>query len=177
MLTIGKTIGGGIPIGTYGFTHEIAERMGDSIEEELSDVGGVGGTLAGNALSLAAARACMGEVLTDEAFERMIALGERFTEGVQSVIDEHGAPWHVTRLGCRAEYLFSPEVARNGAQAAASGDSELDRYMHLHALNRGILLTPFHNMSLMSPATSEADVDRHTEVFSHGVGELVRGPG
>ena len=176
MLTIGKTIGGGIPIGTYGFTHEVASRIGDAIEEELSDVGGIGGTLAGNALSLAATRACLGEVLTEEAFERMIALGERFTEGVQSVIDEHGAPWHVTRLGCRAEYLFSPEVARDGAQAAASGDEEIDRYMHLHALNRGILLTPFHNMALMSPATSEADVDRHTEVFREGVGELVAGP-
>ena len=176
VLTIGKTIGGGIPIGTYGFTHEVAEGISNSIEDELSDVGGVGGTLAGNALSLAAARACLGEVLTDEAFERMIALGERFTEGVQSVIDEHGAPWHVTRLGCRAEFLFSPEVARDGAQAAASGDAELDRYMHLHALNRGILLTPFHNMSLMSPATAAEDVDRHTEVFRDGVGELVRGP-
>jgi glutamate-1-semialdehyde 2,1-aminomutase len=176
MLTIGKPIAGGIPIGTYGFTEEVASRIGDAIEEELSDIGGIGGTLAGNALSLAAARATLSEVLTDEAFERMIALGERFTAGVQSVIDEHGAPWHVTRLGCRAEYLFSPDVARNGAQAAASGDAELDRYMHLHALNRGILLTPFHNMALMSPATTEADVDRHTEVFRDGVGELVSGP-
>ncbi|MCE3266552.1 MAG: hypothetical protein K0S15_1261 [Solirubrobacterales bacterium] len=176
MLTIGKPIAGGIPIGTYGFTEEVASRIGDAIEEELSDIGGIGGTLAGNALSLAAARATLSEVLTDEAFERMIALGERFTAGVQSVIDEHGAPWHVTRLGCRAEYLFSPDVARNGALAAASGDAELDRYMHLHALNRGILLTPFHNMALMSPATTEADVDRHTEVFRDGVGELVSGP-
>ena len=176
MLTIGKPIAGGIPIGTYGFTEEVASRIGDAIEEELSDIGGIGGTLAGNALSLAAARATLSEVLTDEAFERMIALGERFTAGVQSVIDEQGAPWHVTRLGCRAEYLFSPDVARNGAQAAASGDAELDRYMHLHALNRGILLTPFHNMALMSPATTEADVDRHTEVFRDGVGELVSGP-
>ena len=176
MLTIGKPIAGGIPIGTYGFTEEVASRIGDAIEEELSDIGGIGGTLAGNALSLAAARATLSEVLTDEAFERMIALGERFTAGVQSVIDEQGAPWHVTRLGCRAEYLFSPDVARNGALAAASGDAELDRYMHLHALNRGILLTPFHNMALMSPATTEADVDRHTEVFRDGVGELVSGP-
>jgi glutamate-1-semialdehyde 2,1-aminomutase len=176
MLTIGKPIAGGIPIGTYGFTQEIADRIGDAIEEEISDTGGIGGTLAGNPLSLAAARACLGEVMTDEAFERMIALGERFTDGVQSVIDEHGAPWHVTRLGCRAEYLFSPDVARDGAQAAASGDAELDRYMHLHALNRGVLLTPFHNMALMSPATTEGDVDRHTEVFREGVGELVEGP-
>ncbi|HZA59228.1 MAG TPA: aspartate aminotransferase family protein [Solirubrobacterales bacterium] len=176
MLTIGKPIAGGIPIGTYGFTEEVASRIGDAIEEELSDIGGIGGTLAGNALSLAAARATLSEVLTDEAFERMIVLGERFTAGVQSVIDEQGAPWHVTRLGCRAEYLFSPDVARNGAQAAASGDAELDRYMHLHALNRGILLTPFHNMALMSPATTEADVDHHTEVFRDGVGELVSGP-
>jgi glutamate-1-semialdehyde 2,1-aminomutase len=175
LLTIGKPIAGGIPIGTYGFSAEVAARVGSAIGEELSDVGGIGGTLAGNALSLAATRATLSEVLTDEAFERMISLGERFTEGVESVISELKAPWHVTRLGCRAEYLFSPEPARTGAEAAAAGDEELDRYMHLHALNRGVLLTPFHNMALMSPATSAEDVDRHSEVFREGVAELVAG--
>lgn len=176
MLTIGKPIGGGIPVGAYGFSAEVAERIGSVVNEELSDIGGIGGTLAGSPLSLAATRATLSEVLTEEAFERMISLGERFTEGVESVISELSAPWHVTRLGCRAEYLFSPEPARTGAEAAAAGDEELDRYMHLHALNRGILLTPFHNMALISPATSGGDVDRHTEVFREGVAELVTGP-
>ena len=102
----------------------------------------------------------------------MIALGERFEQGVQGVIDERGLPWHVTRLGCRVEYLFRPERPVTGSDAAAGGDHLLDRLIHLYALNRGILLTPFHNMALMSPATTEADVDRHTEVFGEIAGEL-----
>jgi glutamate-1-semialdehyde 2,1-aminomutase len=104
-------------------------------------------------------------VLTDEAFARMIELGERFEAGVQGVIETRGLPWHVTRIGCRVEYLFRPERPRTGSEAAASGDPLLDRLAHLWALNRGILLTPFHNMALMCPATSEHDVDLHTEVF------------
>jgi len=104
-------------------------------------------------------------VLTHEAFERMISLGERFEAGVAGAIERHGLPWHVTRLGCRVEYLFRPERPRSGTEAAAGADHLLDRLIHLWALNRGILLTPFHNMALMSPATTEADVDRHTEVF------------
>ena len=134
----------------------------------------MGGTLAANALSLAAMRATLAEVLTEEAFARMIPLAERWTEGVQAGIEESGLPWHVTRLGCRAEYLFGPDRPRNGAEAHAASDAALERYMHLYALNRGILLTPFHNMALMSPATTEADVDRHSEVFRKAVLELAR---
>ena len=166
LLTIGKAIGGGIACAAYGFGEEVAARVEASIGREESDVGGVGGTLAANVLSLAAMRATLGEVLTDEAFGRMIALGERFEAGVQSAIEEHDLSWHVTRLGCRVEYLFRRERPRTGSQAAAGADALLDRLVHLWALNRGILLTPFHNMALMSPATTEADVDRHTEVFA-----------
>ena len=165
VVTIGKTIAGGIPASAYGFTDELADRIAASIELEDVDVGGVGGTLAANALSLAAMRATLAEVLTGEAFGRMIPLAERWTSGVEDAIAEAALPWHVTRLGCRAEYLFGPERPRNGTEAHAAGDFALERYMHLHALNRGVLLTPFHNMALMSPATSEADVDRHSEVF------------
>ena len=103
----------------------------------------------------------------------MIALGERFEAGVQATIDARGVPWHVTRLGCRAEILFSPDRPRTGAEAAAAGDEGLDAFLHLFALNRGILLTPFHNMALMSPATTEADVDRHTEVFRQAADALL----
>jgi glutamate-1-semialdehyde 2,1-aminomutase len=173
MLTIGKPIAGGVPAAAYGFTGALAERVEASIELEDVDVGGVGGTLAANALSLAAMRATLGEVLTEEAFARMIPLAERWTEGVEAGIAASGLPWHVTRLGCRAEYLFGPARPRNGTEAHAAGDFALERYMHLHALNRGLLLTPFHNMALMSPATTEADVDRHTEVFREAVLELV----
>ncbi len=172
IVTIGKPIAGGIPAATYGFSEEVAARLTGRIELEDVDVGGIGGTLAANALSLAATRATLAEVLTDEAFERMIPLAKRWTEGVESGIEEAGLPWHVTRLGCRAEYLFGPDRPRNGAQAHAAGDFPLERYMHLHALNRGILLTPFHNMALMSPATTDADVDHHTQVFREAALEL-----
>jgi glutamate-1-semialdehyde 2,1-aminomutase len=172
VVTIGKPIAGGIPAAAYGFSEETASRLTGRIELEDVDVGGVGGTLAANALSVAAMRATLGEVLTAEAYTRMIALAERWTEGVEAAIADSELPWHVTRLGCRAEYLFGPERPRTGQQAHAAGNVELERYMHLFALNRGILLTPFHNMALMSPATTEADVDLHTEVFREAVLEL-----
>jgi glutamate-1-semialdehyde 2,1-aminomutase len=172
ILTVGKAIGSGIPSAAYGFTEEVAARIEASIARDDSDVGGIGGTLAGNVLSLAAVRATLEHVLTAEAFDRMIALGERFERGVQEAIVEHGLPWHVTRLGARAEYLFRAERPVTGSDAAAGIDPLLDRLIHLYALNRGVLLTPFHNMALMSPATTEADVDRHTEVFREATAEL-----
>ena len=173
VLTVGKAIGSGIPSAAYGFTDEVAARIDAAVGVDDSDVGGVGGTLAANVLSLAAMRATLAHVLTDDAFAHMIALGERFEQGVASVIAEHSLPWHVTRLGCRVEYLFRPERPRSGSEAAEGIDHLLDRLIHLYALNRGVLLTPFHNMALMSPATSEADVDRHTEVFAAAAAELV----
>jgi glutamate-1-semialdehyde 2,1-aminomutase len=173
VLTVGKAIGGGIPSAAYGFTQEVADRIDERIAVDDSDIGGVGGTLAANVVSLAAMRAALSEVLTDDAFARMIALGERFEDGVASVIRERSLPWHVTWLGCRAEYLFRADPPRTGSEAATGIDHLLDRFIHLYALNRGVLLTPFHNMALMSPATSEADVDRHTEVFAAAVDELL----
>jgi len=172
MLVIGKTIGGGIPVGTFGFTEAIAERITASIPLEDSDVGGIGGTLAGYALSMTAVRATLTEVLTDDAFARMTRLAVRWTEGVEGIIANRAVPWHVTRLGCRAEYHFRPDPPRDGAQQAAAGDPELERFLHLYAMNRRILMTPFHNMALMCPATTEADVDRHTTVFASAVDEL-----
>jgi glutamate-1-semialdehyde 2,1-aminomutase len=172
LLTVGKAIGSGIPSAAYGFSAEVADRIEAAIRRDESDVGGVGGTLAANVLSLAAIRATLEHVLTEEAFARMVALGERFEQGVQSVIDGHSLPWHVTRLGCRVEYLFRPERPATGSEAAAGGDHLLDRLIHLYALNRKVLLTPFHNMALMSPATTEEDVDLHTEVFGEIAAEL-----
>ena len=169
MLVIGKTIGGGIPAAAYGMRAEIGERVRGSIAVGESDVGGIGGTLAGYALSLAAVRATLGEVLTAAAFERMLPLGARWAAGVDDVLRRHDVPWHVTRLGARAEYHFMPQPPRTGAEQAANADPELERFLHLWAMNRRILMTPFHNMALMSPATTEADVDRHTEAFEAAV--------
>ncbi|MBZ0288814.1 MAG: aspartate aminotransferase family protein, partial [Anaerolineae bacterium] len=123
--------------------------------------------------SMAAMRATFENVLVQAAYDHTIPLARRFTDGAQSVIDEFGLPWHVNRLGCRAEYWFCPVPPRNGSEAAAAIDSQLDQYMHLAALNRGILLTPFHNMALIAPATSEADIDYHTQVFRESVAAIV----
>jgi glutamate-1-semialdehyde aminotransferase len=172
LLTIGKAIAGGVPIGAYGMTDEVAERVLGKTIWEAADVGGVGGTLAGNALSLAAARATLAEVLTDEAFERMIGLGERFAAGCDEVIAEFDLPWTATRLGCRVEYMFSPTPPRSGGEAAAAFDTPLDALLHLYMLNRGVLMTPFHMMALMSPATSESDVDAHTGALRQFASEL-----
>lgn len=172
MLTIGKPIGGGVPVGVYGFTQELAERMQQRIASDECDTGGIGGTLAGNALSLAAVRATLEHVLTPQLYERTIPLAQRFTQGVEEVIAEFKLPWIVKQLGCRAEYWFRPQPPRNGGEAVAAIDSQLDRYMHLCALNRGILMTPFHNMALIAPDTSEADIDHHTQVFRESVSQL-----
>ena len=171
-VTIGKTIGGGIPAAAYGFTEEVGDRIRRAVDREDSDVGGVGGTLAGNALSLAAIRATLTEVLTDEAFARMIPLAERFEAGVNGVLRARDVPWHVTRLGARAEYHFLAQPPRNGTALHDAADPELERFLHLWAMNRGVLMTPFHNMALMSPATTAADVDRHTAVFAEAVDAL-----
>ena len=172
-LTLGKAIGGGIPIGAYGMRRELAERI-VAAGFELDDTGAFGSTLAGNALSMAAARATLEHVLTDSAFERMTALCERFADAVEDVLRERAVAWHIVRVGARAEYRFAPEVPRTGGESSANSDLDLDAYMHSYLLNRGVLITPFHNMALMSPDTKAADVDRHTEVFGAAVDELIR---
>jgi glutamate-1-semialdehyde 2,1-aminomutase len=171
-LVFGKPIGGGVPGATYGFTQEIASLITEQQSLEDCDTGGIGGTLAGNALSLAAMRATLTKVLTKEAFDRMIPMAERWTAGVEKAIAEFEFPWNVTRLGCRAEYMFSSKTPKNGTEAHDAMDFELERFMHLYAMNRGILLTPFHNMALMCPQTEASDVDQHTRVFREAVGEL-----
>jgi len=173
LVVFGKAIGSGIPGAAYGCTEEVAQRISARIQLEDCDVGGIGGTLAGNALSLAAMRATLEHVLTAKNFEKMIALAVRFNEGVAGVIQKHKLPWNVQRLGCRAEYTFREKPPRNGGESAAAADFELERFLHLYALNRGVLLTPFHNMALMCPDTSQADVDEHTKVFGEAVRELV----
>jgi len=171
-LTIGKPLAGGVPAAVYGFTEEVSERFSAILNMEDADVGGIGGTLAGNALSIAAMKATLENVLTEAFYDRAIRLQERFTAGVEGVIQEFNLPWIVKQLGNRSEYWFRPESPKNGSEAAAAVDHELDRYMHLYALNRGILLTPFHNMALIASETTEADVDYHTRVFRGAIVSL-----
>jgi glutamate-1-semialdehyde 2,1-aminomutase len=172
-LTIGKAIGGGIPTGTFGMTQAIADSIKKMVELEIIDTGGIGGTLAGNALSLAAMRATLTQVLTQENFDRMIELGTRWSDGVDAAIDEFDLPWSCNRLGARAEYIFGKVAPVTGADANNAGDFELEQYIHLRMLNDGFLITPFHNMALMCPDTTVADVDAHTKAFHAMCAELV----
>jgi glutamate-1-semialdehyde 2,1-aminomutase len=172
VVTIGKAIAGGIPIGAYGVSAELGARIEALEEADLVDVGGVGGTLAGNALSLAAARATLEHVLTAKAFEGMFALCERFVDGVNDVLAAGEVPWSIVSLGARAELAFAAEPPRSGGASAALHDADIEDALHLFLLNRGVMITPFHNMALMSPATTSADVDRHTDVFRQAVEAL-----
>jgi glutamate-1-semialdehyde 2,1-aminomutase len=172
-VTIGKPLASGVPAACYGMSEAVARRIQDRFDlMDVTDVGGIGGTLSGNVLSLAAMRATLEHVLTDEAFAHMTALSRRWTDGVKGAIDDHELPWEVQRLGARAEYWFCPTPPRTGDEAAAADDHELAKLMHLHALNRRILLTPFHNMALMCPDTTEEDVDAHTSAFEEAAAEL-----
>ena len=174
VLVIGKAIGGGIPTGSYGLSASLAERVLARRDLDLVDMGGVGGTLAGNPLSVAAMRATLEEVLTDDAFDGMIDTATGFTTGVQKLIDDHELPWAINQLGARAEYRFANPYPRNGTEAAASADGELEDYLHLYLANRGILLTPFHNMALMCPTTTGSDVQQHHELFAEALATLPR---
>lgn len=173
VVTIGKSIGGGIPCGAFGLSAALAERILADDSADIVDTGGVGGTLAGNALSVAAMRATLEQVLTDRAFAGMIALADRFTAGVRGVMDSRALPWSIVQLGARAEYRFCPRPPRSGRESDAAADEALDEYLHLYLANRGILITPFHNMALMCPATTDADVDAHTELFAAAADDLL----
>jgi len=173
VITIGKAIGGGIPVGAYGLSTGLAAALSGRSDLDLIDMGGVGGTLAGNPVSMAATRATLEEVLTDAAFAGMIEVATVFATGVRKIIEGYRLPWSVARLGARVEYRFASPAPRTGTESAASADPELEDFLHLYLLNRGILLTPFHNMALMSPVTTAEDAARHHEIFDSALGELV----
>jgi glutamate-1-semialdehyde 2,1-aminomutase len=175
IFVIGKAIAGGIPTGTYGLSAEFAAKVLERTDLDLVDMGGVGGTLAGNPLSVAAMRATLEHVLTKDAFEKMIDLATYFTNGVNELFDKYELPWAINQLGTRAEYRFAKPYPKTGTAAYESADGELEDFLHLYLANRGILLTPFHNMALMCPTTTKADVDRHQEVFEEAIKLLVQG--
>jgi glutamate-1-semialdehyde 2,1-aminomutase len=169
---IGKPIGGGMPAAVYGMSHEVAQKIEQSLSADDIDVSGVGGTLTGNALALAAVRATLSSTLRQSDYDYVIPLASRWAQGVQETIDHFLLDWHVQQLGCRAEYWFCPPP-HNGAEAAGNIDHDLDAYLHLYALNRGFLLTPFHNMALFSPFHTLEQVDSHTEMFRDAVRSLM----
>ena len=174
VFVIGKAIAGGIPTGTYGLSESFAARVLERTDLDLVDMGGVGGTLAGNPLQVAAMKATLEKVLTKENFAKMIDLATYFTEGVNDLFDRYQLPWSINQLGARAEYRFAKPYPKTGTAAYESADAELEDFLHLYLANRGILLTPFHNMALMCPTTTKADVDRHQAVFEEAIRALVQ---
>ncbi len=174
MITMGKPLASGVPVAAFGISQHVSDKVMERILSDGTDESGLGGTLTGNALAVSAMRATLKSVITEANFRRMMPLAKRFEKGINDVIRETGVSWHVIRLGVRIEYHNTPVPPRNGGEYDASKDHELEKLMHLMALNRGILLTPFHNMALISPATSTLDVDHHTSVFRESV-ELLLG--
>jgi glutamate-1-semialdehyde 2,1-aminomutase len=166
MFVLGKPIGGGIPAATYGCTADIAQRFDDLLDPAHPVVVGIGGTLAGNALSLRAMRVMLESVITEENYEHMFNVASKLELGIQKTIDDHQLPWHVTRMGARVEYGHTPHPRRTAREVEETSDSDLEQLLHLYCLNRGVMITPFHNMMLTSPATTIADVDRHNDIFS-----------
>ena len=173
LFVIGKAIAGGIPTGTYGLSESFAAKVLERTDLDLVDMGGVGGTLAGNPLQVAAMRATLEQVLTEDAFQKMIDLATYFTDGVNTLFAKYDLPWSINQLGARAEYRFAKPYPINGTAAFESADAELEDFLHLYLANRGVLLTPFHNMALMCPTTTKADVDRHHLVFEEAISALV----
>ena len=173
LLVIGKAIAGGLPGAAYGMRRELAEQISGELQRDEIDTGGIGGTVSGSVLSAVAIRTTLREVLTDAAFPQMIAGANRWADGVEEVFTRRSVGWSVTRLGARAEYHFTPEAPRSGGEAAAAVHHEMERYLHLHALNRGIIMTPFHNMALFSPATPRSAADQHSEALDAAVAALI----
>lgn len=168
-LVFGKAIAGGIPIAGYGFTEEVATAhralFGDGSERIWGEMG-IGGTLTANAFSVAVLRASLEEVATRAAFAHMVELGGTMADGLEAAIRASDLPWSVTRAGARAEIQFLAHSPRNGAEALAHFDWDLIVYTHLFLFNRGILITPFHNMMLVAPTTSDGDVSRLVGAWS-----------
>jgi len=173
IITLGKPIAGGIPAAAFGLSKELYEKTIHNMLAETTGVNGLGGTLTGNALALAAMRVTLEKVITPKAYNHMIPLAKKFHEDVQQTIREHGLPWHSVQLGTRVEYRFRAKPPRNGEEAIAAKDPLLNKYVHLYDLNRSILLTPFHNMALISPYTTRKDVDLHSNVFRESVREIL----
>jgi glutamate-1-semialdehyde 2,1-aminomutase len=159
-VTLGKSIAGGIPVAVYGFTHAVAEAIIASYgHKSVSDPMGIGGTLSGNAFALRAVRETLEKVATREAFEKMMTGQKRLSDGLEHSIQKHALPWSVTRSGARCELQFMPTLPANGSEAKRHFDWELMYFTHLYLLNRGLLITPFHNMMLVPPMATEKDID------------------
>jgi len=168
---LGKPIAGGVPAAVYGFTDAVAAGM-KRARAETPGYSGMGTTLSANALAVAALHASLGEVMTPAAFDHMIGLAERLAAALEAVVARHRLPWVVTRVGARVEFMLSPTRPRDGGEAARIGDAEIEGALRLWLIERGVVITPFHNMMLIAPTTTTADVDHLVAAFDAALGEL-----
>lgn len=172
LFVLGKPVAGGVPCAVYGFSAEVAARMERLREAGETGHSGIGTTLSANALALAAMRACLTEVMTQAAYDHMLALAGRLAEELRAVISAHGLPWPVVHVGARGEFICADRAPRNGSEARAAMHGPLEHAIHLFLINRGVLIAPFHNMTLVSPATTDAQVARLAETLDHCLGIL-----
>ncbi len=171
-LVLGKPLGGGMPCAAYGFTAELAARCEAAKRAAPPGHSGIGTTLTANLLAMAAMRATLSSLMTDAVYQPMLALAGELAQGLRGAIARHGLPWCVSQVGARAEFQFCDRPPRNGSEAAAAMNDALEHLLHLALLNRGVLITPFHNMMLVCPETSAADVERLVQAFDAVLAEL-----
>jgi glutamate-1-semialdehyde 2,1-aminomutase len=172
-LVLGKPIGGGIPCAVYGFSGELARRVEHAKRSAPPGHSGVGTTLSANMFAMAAMRANLEQVMTEHAYQKMFARASQLADGLRAAIARHGMPWCVTQVGARTEFQFAPSAPLDGTAAQAILDSELEQIIHLYLLNRGLLITPFHNMLLVCPDTSERDIEYLVKVFDDCLALLI----
>jgi glutamate-1-semialdehyde 2,1-aminomutase len=175
-LVLGKPVGGGVPCAVYGMSAALAERAVRAKHDAPPGHSGIGTTLTGNMLAMAAMRAALTEVITPAAYAHMLPLAERLAQGIRGLIERHGLLWCVTQVGARTEFQFTPTPPSNGSEADAILDGELEHLIHLGLLNRGVMITPFHNMMLACPQTSDADVSRLLQALDQVLAQITPAP-
>jgi glutamate-1-semialdehyde 2,1-aminomutase len=172
IMVIGKSIGGGVPCAVYGFTEEVGARMAKLNATRPPGHSGIGTTLSANALAITAMHAMLGQVITHDAYTHMLERAQQLVKGLEEVIHRHSLGWHVVNVGARVEFVCAENPSTNGSEARAAMNPKLEAALHLYLANRGILLAPFHNMMLLSPVTSEVQVDRLVLELGNAVAEL-----
>jgi glutamate-1-semialdehyde 2,1-aminomutase len=179
---VGKPIAGGVPCGIFGCSAAMAEAMlkaRQQASEESHGHGhsGMGTTLSANALAMHCMRANLEQVMTQAAYAHMLPLATRLADGLRRLIEKHRLEWSVTELGARCEFQFCAAPPSTGAAAEAAFHDSLQMALHLYLINRGILITPFHNMTLCCPDTTAADVDQLIATLDQALSELLAIPG
>jgi glutamate-1-semialdehyde 2,1-aminomutase len=171
-LVVGKPIAGGLPAAAYGFGEAMAARMKAAKDNAPAGHSGIGTTLSGNMMTLAAMHATLTEVATEAAYQHMLSLATSLEKQLTNLIKSKNLAWNITRLGARLELQFCKESPSTAQQAREAQNDTLESAIHLYLLNRGVLLTPFHNMMLVCPATTNIDTNRLLNIFNDCLNEL-----